>query len=149
MVSPQRLVHYRDNWYLDAWCHEKHALRSFALDAIRAVEAVDEPANDIAGADLDRELGSGYGIFSGAAVETAVLRFSPEMARWVSREKWHSQQECRFEADGSYILSFPYSAERELLMDVMRFGPDVEVLGPPELRQSVSAALNKAASYYH
>ena len=20
-VSPQRLVHYRNNWYLDAWCH--------------------------------------------------------------------------------------------------------------------------------
>ena len=20
-VSPQRLVYYRDNWYLDAWCH--------------------------------------------------------------------------------------------------------------------------------
>ena len=23
VVSPQRLVHYRDNWYLDAWCHYK------------------------------------------------------------------------------------------------------------------------------
>src|SRR3989344_3876154 len=20
-ISPQRLIHYRDNWYLDAWCH--------------------------------------------------------------------------------------------------------------------------------
>ena len=109
---------------------------------------MDEPASEIAEVDLDRELGSGYGIFSGAAVKTAVLRFSPEMARWVSREKWHSQQESHYEADGSYILSVPYSAERELLMDIMRFGPDVEVLGPLELRQSVSAALNKATSYY-
>jgi len=112
------------------------------------VERVEEPAVEIAEADLDCELGNGYGIFSGAAVKTACLRFSPEMARWVSREKWHSQQESRFEADGSYVLSVPYSAERELLMDIMRFGPDVEVLGPPELRQSVSAALNKAASHY-
>jgi len=23
VVSPQRLVHYRDNWYMDAWCHTK------------------------------------------------------------------------------------------------------------------------------
>jgi predicted DNA-binding transcriptional regulator YafY len=37
IVSPQRLVHYRDNWYLDAWCHWRRALRSFALDTLRAV----------------------------------------------------------------------------------------------------------------
>jgi predicted DNA-binding transcriptional regulator YafY len=147
-VSPQRLVHYRDNWYLDAWCHEKGALRSFSLDAVKAAEHVDEPAIDIADSDLDRELGGGYGIFSGPATRHAVLRFSPEMARWVSREKWHSQQESRFEADGSYVLTMPYSAERELLMDIMRFGPDVEVLAPPELRSSVVEALRKAAARY-
>ena len=26
-ISPQRLVHYRDNWYLDAWCHLREGLR--------------------------------------------------------------------------------------------------------------------------
>ena len=33
-VSPLRLVHYRENWYLDAWCHLRQNLRNFALDAI-------------------------------------------------------------------------------------------------------------------
>jgi predicted DNA-binding transcriptional regulator YafY len=33
-VSPQRLVHYRDNWYLDAWCHLRDDLRNFSIDAI-------------------------------------------------------------------------------------------------------------------
>jgi predicted DNA-binding transcriptional regulator YafY len=33
-VSPLRLVHYRDNWYLDAWCHLRRGLRNFAVDAI-------------------------------------------------------------------------------------------------------------------
>src|ERR1041385_6833254 len=37
-VSPQRLVYYRDNWYLDAWCHLRKGLRSFALDVIEAAE---------------------------------------------------------------------------------------------------------------
>ncbi|MCA0395231.1 MAG: WYL domain-containing protein, partial [Proteobacteria bacterium] len=31
-VSPQRITHYRDNWYLDAWDHEREALRSFSVD---------------------------------------------------------------------------------------------------------------------
>jgi predicted DNA-binding transcriptional regulator YafY len=148
VVSPQRLVHYRDNWYLDAWCHSKDGLRSFALDAILEAVGVEEAALQVPDDQLDRELGAGYGIFSGEQVRTAVLRFTPEMARWVSREKWHRLQEGSFGADGSYTLEVPYSAERELVMDIMRFGPEVEVLGPPELRESVSAALKKALSAY-
>jgi predicted DNA-binding transcriptional regulator YafY len=34
-ISPQRLVHYRDNWYIDAWCHLRNDLRSFSVDAIQ------------------------------------------------------------------------------------------------------------------
>jgi len=148
VVSPQRLVHYRDNWYLDAWCHSRNGLRSFALDAMVDASPEKEEAIQIPDEQLDRELGAGYGIFSGEQVRTAVLRFTPEMARWVSREKWHRLQEGSFGADGSYTLKVPYSAERELVMDVMRFGPEVEVLGPPELRESVSAALRKALAAY-
>ena len=148
VVSPQRLVHYKDNWYLDAWCHFREDLRSFSLDAIRDAEAVDEAATEIPDAQLDRELGSGYGIFAGTEVRTAELRFSPVMARWVSRERWHSQQEGQFETDGSYTLKVPYAEERELVMDILRYGPEVEVLGPPELRRSVSIALRSTLSLY-
>lgn len=149
IVSPQRLVHYRDNWYMDAWCHMRQALRSFALDAIRDVKVCSEPAVEIPDEDLDRELGAGYGIFAGGTVRTAVLRFSPEMARWISREKWHSHQHSRFVADGSFIVELPYSAERELVMDIMRFVPEVEVLAPEDLRRSLSVALRKTLTLYN
>jgi predicted DNA-binding transcriptional regulator YafY len=148
VVSPQRLVHYKDNWYLDAWCHLREDLRSFSLDAIRDAEVVDMAAVEIPDAQLDRELGSGYGIFAGAEVRTAELRFSPVMARWVSRERWHSQQEGQFEADGSYTLKVPYAEERELVMDILRYGSDVEVLGPLKLRQRVASTLSSTLSLY-
>jgi predicted DNA-binding transcriptional regulator YafY len=148
VVSPQRLVHYRDNWYLDAWCHSREALRSFALDAIEEGRPEHGRAVDIPDEQLDRELGAGYGIFAGAGVQTALLKFSPTMARWVSRERWHRLQQSKFEPDGSYVLQFPYSAERELVMDITRFGPEVEVLGPPELRERVVAALRGALAIY-
>jgi predicted DNA-binding transcriptional regulator YafY len=148
VVSPQRLVHYRDNWYLDAWCHLRKGLRSFALDAMEDAAPTEVRAVDIADEQLDRELGAGYGIFAGEQVRTAVLKFTPEMSRWVARERWHRLQEGSFEPGGSYILKVPYSAERELVMDIMRFGPEVEVLGPPELREHVSTALGKALAHY-
>lgn len=136
-VSPQRLVHYRDNWYLDAWCHLRNQLRAFAVDAISDVRVLDRPAVDIDDTELDRELGSGYGIFSGACVRWATLLFSAERARWVANEKWHPDQQGRFLDDGRYWLSLPYSREPELIMDILRHGRHVTVLAPDSLRDAV------------
>jgi predicted DNA-binding transcriptional regulator YafY len=149
MVSPQRLVHYRYNWYLDAWCHVRKDLRVFAVDAIRQARVDEAPAREIADVELDRVLGAGYGIFAGAETETAVLRFRPKSARWVADEVWHSQQVGRIESDGSYVLELPFSREPELVMDLLRHGAGVEVLAPPSLRARVAGELEAAARQYH
>jgi predicted DNA-binding transcriptional regulator YafY len=148
VVSPQRLVHYRDNWYLDAYCHLREDLRSFAVDAIRAAEPVEERAKEIPKAELDEYLKSGYGIFAGRKVIWAALKFTPLAARWVAAQTWHSKQKARFEDGGSYLLEIPYSNDRELMMDILKYGPEVEVLGPPELRQRVAEQLRAAAKRY-
>lgn len=147
-LSPQRLVHYRDNWYLDAWCHERQALRTFSADAIVDAELLERSAREISTARLDRHLGSGFGIFSGARTETAVLQFTADRARWVARESWHPEQEGQFQLDGSYLLKVPYSDPRELVMDILKYGPDVEVLAPDSLTQLVSERLAEARARY-
>lgn len=147
-VSPQRLVHYRDNWYLDGWCHLRGALRSFAVDCVREAIVLDASAKGVQASTLDTHLGSGYGIFSGPMTSLARLRFSAERARWVAHERWHSQQVGTFDAAGQYILEVPYSDHRELLMDVLKHGPDVEVLEPAALREAVKCALVRTAALY-
>ncbi len=148
VVSPQRLVHYRDNWYLDAWCHWRLALRSFSVDGIRRARRLDVKASEVSRATLDVELGSGYGIFAGRKTAKAKLRFSPRRARWVSSEQWHPRQKGFFEATGHYRLELPFSDARELVMDILRYGPDVEVLGPAGLRRTVVQALDDARRRY-
>ncbi len=147
-VSPQRLVHYRDNWYVDAWCHLREDLRSFAVDAIRSAELLDERAKDIAKAELDDYLKGGYGIFSGRTVAWAKLKFSPLTARWVAAQSWHSKQKTSTAKDGSYVLEIPYSDDRELVMDILKYGPEVEVLEPAALRRRVAEQLKEAAKKY-
>ena len=147
-VSPQRLVHYRDNWYLDAWCHLRDDVRSFSIDAITKLEVMETEAKEVTTKAIDQALGNSYGIFNGAALGWAKLKFTPERARWVSGETWHPMQESSFEADGSYVLSFPYSDDRELIGDIMRFGADVQVLAPPALRSKVQKSFLEAAAKY-
>lgn len=147
-VSPQRLCHYRDNWYLDAWCHLRNDLRSFSVDAIARVEIVDKKAKDVAEKRLDEVLGSGYGIFTGDNVTWATLRFTPERARWVASERWHPKQEATLHQDGSCELRIPYTDDRELVMDILKYGGDCEVMAPKELRQRIAAELNRARGKY-
>ena len=147
-ISPQRLVHYRDNWYLDAWCHKRQALRTFGVDAIESATVTDKPAKDIAEETLERHFASGYGIFAGGDTQEAVLLFSPERARWVSREVWHPKQDGKLQLDGTYLLRFPYAEEPELVMDILKYGAEVQVLAPDSLRDAVAAKLQAAAALY-
>ncbi len=147
-VSPQRLIYYRDNWYLDAWCHLRSGLRSFSIDAIKALDITSEAAIEVDAQELNRELESGYGIFSGAKTRKAVLRFSPEIARWVSRETWHPDQQSEYDDQGYYVLRVPYSQDTELVMDILKHGSGVEVLQPSELRQRVEQRIEAMQALY-
>src|SRR5574340_551658 len=147
-ISPQRLIHYRDNWYLDAWCHTREALRSFAVERITAAKALPQRCRDVPEKQLNAHYASSYGIFAGKPKHTAVLRFTPERARWVAAEQWHPQQQSQMLADGSYELRIPYSDPRELTMDVLRHGAEVEVIEPEELRREVAECLRQAAAKY-
>ena len=147
-VSPQRLIYYRDNWYLDAWCHLRDGLRSFSIDAIKRLGINAAAAREIDEAVLNRELESGYGIFSGAATHEAVLRFSPETARWVSRETWHPDQQSEYDEAGYYLLRVPYSQDTELVMDILKYGAEVEVLQPRALRERVRARVDDLVALY-
>ena len=147
-VSPQRLIHYRGNWYLDAWCHLRKGLRSFAIDAIEQAESTDRKARHVAKNMLDEVFASSYGIFSGKQKHRAMLRFSPQSARWVANEQWHPEQTGRFDADGYYFLEVPYSNDTELVMDILRHGPECEVIKPAALRKKILDRLTETVNCY-
>lgn len=147
-VSPQRLTSYRDRWYLDAWCHESEGLRSFALERIRAITRLDESALEIDLSLLSEQLDAAFGIFSGPAEHMALLRFSPEAARWASEEVWHPEQHGRWLTDGSFELQVPFGKDRELLMEIRRYGADVEVLEPENLRHRLVKSLQQSLERY-
>ena len=147
-VSPQRLIFYRDNWYLDAYCHLREALRSFALDSITKAELIQQKTTEISEKELQENFAESYGIFSGKASQRAKLRFTPERARWVAGETWHGQQTSSFDKEGNYILEFDYNQDPELVMEILKHGSGVEVLAPASLKKRVVDELKKNLARY-
>ena len=147
-VSPQRLVHYRNTWYLDAWCHRVDGLRRFALDAIEQAVLLPTKAREVAAKRVEAEMDAGYGIYAGGVQQWALLRFNTQASQWASREEWHPEQQGRWLPDGRFEMRLPYVDNTELLMDVLRQGDEVQVLEPPALVEAVLARLRAAAAVY-
>ena len=148
IASPQRLVYYRDQWYLDGWDEGKAALRTFSIDRMRDIEILDRDAREVGEHDLDAALTAGYGLFAGPARYEARLAFTPERARWVADEIWHPDQVGHFRSDGCYELVVPYADPRELVGEILRHGPDVKVLVPKSLAELVRSRLKGALEQY-
>ncbi|MDO8813455.1 MAG: WYL domain-containing protein [Gallionella sp.] len=136
-LSPQRMVFYRSNWYLECWCHTRKALRRFSLDAIDSVKMLNSAAKNVSAKQIEEALGGSYGIYGGKPTHLAVLRFSVHASRWVSNEEWHPDQLGEFDTDGRYVLKIPYADPTELMMDILRQGHHVEVLEPVALRREI------------
>ena len=148
LVSPQRLFHHGDTWYLDAWDPGKTDLRRFSVDRIRDPAIQREPAFDLSLEQIAARLDRTYGAITGFAQYRAILRFSAHAARWVANEEWHPDQTLRYLPDGRLEMELPYAHSRELQMDLLRYGADVEVVGPAPLRRQMRAALRSALDIY-
>ena len=144
-VSPQRMVHYRNTWYLDGWCHVRNRLLRFALDAIQEATLLDDAAQEVDVGAVEQAMDGGYGIYAGANPQWVTLLFSAAAAQWVGREEWHPDQVGTWRDDGRYELRVPYTDPTEIAMDVMRHGEDVEIVddtGP--LREVIRERVRRA-----
>lgn len=140
-ISPQTLIYYRENWYLDAWCHLREDLRTFAIARIEKAETLKNTAKKVDEVQRQQHFAQGFGIFSGQGKHQAKLRFFPTIAREIASQQWHPEQQGKW--DGSdYLLSFPYSDDRELIQDILRHIPNVVVEGPVKLRKRVQDRLH-------
>lgn len=148
LVSPHRLIHYKENWYLIAWCHIADGLRVFSLDAVENAFIKNESILKVDSTKVDELIGKDFGIYSGADRKWAKLKFTSIQASWVKDEIWHAEQKMSALSDGSLILEIPYANDKEISLEILKFGADVEVLEPPELRKSIRSRLSLALAQY-
>lgn len=140
-ISPQTLVYYRENWYVDAWCHLRQNLRTFSLARIEKLQLLDKPVKKVPVEQLKTHFTQGYGIFAGAANRKATLRFFPSIAREIAMQQWHPAQSGEWDGD-DYLLTIPYADDRELIQDILRHVPNVYVESPVKLRKAVQNRLH-------
>ena len=149
-ISPQKILRYRSNWYLIAYCHWRKGLRLFSFDNIIHAEIIEKNSLQISAEEINQYYQETYGIFSGKQIDTAVLKFYSPTSLWVKNEYWHPKQQGTFnEEDESYQLSIPIGEHlTELVMELAKYGKDLEVIKPPRLKQALLEHHKKAFEFH-
>jgi len=148
MISPLQIVRYRDNWYVDNWCHKAGGLRSFAMSRILQARITKEKVEKVDPKELAKIFGTSYGIFNGSADNEARIRFKGIAVEEVPKESWHPKQRGQFVSPNLFELVVPYHDDRELIMDILRWGELAEVVEPLELRAKIKNRLKAALKSY-
>ncbi len=147
-LSPIQLLHYKENWYLSAWCHGKHAMRVFSLDKIESLKVLKETAKTLQPDEIESFTSASFGIFTGEVSDQAVLEFGEEASRWVADETWHPEQKGKWLENGHYQLSLPYSNPIELAGEILKHGEGIKVVAPDSLKSLIKKRLQKAWQQY-
>lgn len=146
-VSPIKLVHYQDNWYLDAWCHLRKDLRSFMLARIEKAKLCSADAIEVDPKQASDHFRKSYGIFAGKPKHTAKLMFYGHAATDAASKRWHTDQIAEWFGK-QYQLTIPYNDDRELIRDILAYGDQVEVLAPSALKKRISNIAKRMVTNY-
>jgi len=141
-VEGQLLINYGGVWYLVAFDQHRAALRTFHLGRVNSLSVTAEPVvhdekDSVWKAEVEAWTSSGFGIFRGESPFPATVRFRASALRLAGSQRWHPEQTDSRGSDeqGEWLdRTVPVVHTRELLVRILAFGADAEVLSPNSFR---------------
>jgi predicted DNA-binding transcriptional regulator YafY len=132
--APHCLMFAEQMWYV-VMVGDDGAYRFFRLDRIEDVTVLTdhfEPDDSI----VAQVLSAGRPFASNTDRHMRV-RYSPRIARWVAE-----REGLPLAPDGSLTVDHPLADEQWALRHVLQYGPEAEILSPPEMRTLITERLS-------
>ncbi len=125
------------------------AIRTFKLDRITATEMTKDQFDIPPGFNPNRLFSEAWGVvWRDTPPQKVELRFFGNTARIVQEAFWHPSQRVVAQQDGTCHVTFQVSEPREMVAWIRQWGADVEVISPPELRETIAADALQIAERY-
>jgi predicted DNA-binding transcriptional regulator YafY len=148
-ILPLHLLQYMGNWHLIAHCALRNQIRDFALSRMRKIEL--SPCRIIvkpSPASIKEFMRKNFGLMTSGTATEVCLKFSPHIASWIMEQVWHPRQKLTEDADGSLRLTFPVADFKEIKREILRYGSQIEVIYPKEMREEVKKEITKMQKIY-
>tara|TARA_B100000614_G_scaffold154855_1_gene137125 strand:+ start:283 stop:1269 length:987 start_codon:yes stop_codon:yes gene_type:complete len=148
IIDPLHLVGHRGEWYLLCWSHHHKEVRIYALFRMRKARLRGETFVRPPGFDLEHYIDPSFGVYVNEGAVDIAVRFDGEAASKIPERQWHADQQVERRPDGSIIVRFRTNQQSQVLFWVSQWGPNAEILEPPELRDRAREWFAGAAERY-
>ena len=147
-AGPLLLREFRGRWYVLAVMTGSGRLACFGLDRIQQLAATDRNFTPPAGFDAAAHFAHCFGITrptDGTEPQEIRLRFKPVQGQYVLGFPLHSSQQVIASDEDALDVRLTVYDTHDLRMELLSYGPEVEVLAPPALRAWLRAQHKAAA----
>jgi predicted DNA-binding transcriptional regulator YafY len=142
-IGPLAMLLGEGRQYLVAFSNYAQDVRLFALAGFERIELTEEVFERPADFKLEAWMQRAFGIWQ-EHVYDVIWRFMPEASADARHYMFHPTQIMTDEPDGSLKVEFRAGGLREMCWHLFRWGDQVEILSPPELREAMIAHLDEA-----
>lgn len=147
-IEPYHTIRYDGDWYVVAFCHKRHEMRTFSLSRIQKAKTKDEHFSIPEDFDFAQISASRFGIHWHGNEEQIRIKFDPKSAPYIMERSWHKSQKIETLASGEIILQLRLNISIELKKWILSWGTSAEVLAPQSLRDDIKTEITSLMAIY-
>jgi proteasome accessory factor B len=137
LVDPYHLANVNGEWFLFAYCHMRHDVRTFVPSRIGEIEVTGETFPRPNRFSLQKQLRDSFGVHSREGKFCVRVRFEERVADYIREKRWHPSQILRELSDGAVELELQLSSLVEVHRWLLGWGAAATVLAPQQLVEMI------------
>ena len=147
-LEPYWLSFHERAWYVIGRSSKHRSIRTFKLGRFKSLAPAGKTFTRPHGLTLEKVLGNAWRLIRGDKTYEVELKFSPLVGPNVAEVNWHPTQRVRWDDDGAVYFSCTVDGLDEIAWWVLGYGPEVEVLKPPDLRRRIARMARRMLDLY-
>lgn len=146
-VKPIAIKESQQRWYLVALDKKDENIKTFGLDRIFNLKITDTKFKPI-DYNVQKEFQHAFGVETYAPAEKVVLEFSKQQGNYIKTFPLHESQRIVDETEDTVLLEIYIHLTKDIIMELLKYGSNVEVLEPKSLIATMKERVKKMANMY-
>jgi predicted DNA-binding transcriptional regulator YafY len=146
-VYPIAIKESQQRWYLVALDKSNGVVKTFGLDRITDLKITDTKFKPFS-YNVEKEFKHAFGVETYAPAEKVVLEFSKQQGNYIKTFPLHESQRIVEETEDTVVLEIFIHTTNDIIMELLKYGSDVEVLEPESLIVTIRCSIKQMANLY-
>ncbi|HCN85105.1 MAG TPA: WYL domain-containing protein, partial [Sphingobacteriaceae bacterium] len=150
ITEPYALKEFKNRWYVLAKDNKDENIKTFALDRLTNLEITNKRFEFPKTFNIDERFRYCFGIIgpTGDGPQEIVLSFDPFQGKYIKTLPLHETQEVLVDNKDELQIELKLFVTQDLIMELLSFGADMEVLKPKSLADKIKTEHQKAFNRY-